>query len=191
MKKQLLIISAPSGAGKTTIAQHLLRQFPQLRFSVSATTRPRRTGEVHGKHYFFLSNAEFERRIRQGDLVEYEEIFGNYYGTLKSEINKALQAGEYLIFDVDVRGALNLNTLYPEQSVLVFITPPSISELERRLDGRNTESAHQRSTRLSRAHSELAQQKKFHHVITNDRLEQALAEAHAVVQRMLDPSSAE
>jgi len=136
---QLIVISAPSGCGKTTIAKAILAKYPAMLFSVSATTRAIRAGEMHGKDYFFLTKQEFEERISSGDLVEWEEIYGNYYGTLKSEINRALQRGEVMLFDVDVKGALSIRKHFPEDSVLIFIEPPSFGVLKNRLESRNTE----------------------------------------------------
>jgi guanylate kinase len=181
--KRLFIFSAPSGAGKTTIAKHLLAQYDFMRFSISATTRPRREKETHGKDYYFLSVAEFEAAIQRGELAEYEQIFGNYYGTLKSEIDNALQDGKSLVFDIDVKGALSLQRAYPDDALLVFVAPPSMEILARRLTERNTESAEQLKLRLARAEMELAQEDKFDEVIVNDDLERAFAEARLLVER--------
>jgi len=129
-KKQLIVLSAPSGAGKTTIAHYLLSRFAdKLRFSVSATTREKRPGEIDGKDYHFLSRKEFEHRIAEGKLIEYEEIFGNYYGTLHSEVDGALERGEFLVFDVDVKGAFSLRLCYPDDTFLLFIAPHSVESL--------------------------------------------------------------
>jgi guanylate kinase len=183
--KHLIVISAPSGAGKTTVAHHLLARFPQLRFSVSATTRPQRPGEVHGKDYFFLSREEFEQAIRRGELVEYEEIFGHLYGTLRSQVEEALRRGEFLLFDVDVKGALSLRRAYPEETFLLYIAPPSLEELERRLRQRGTESEEQIRQRLQRAAMELSYQHAFDAVILNERLEDTLQQAEQIVARLL------
>lgn len=183
--KHLIVLSAPSGAGKTTVARHLLSVLPHARFSVSATTRSRRPNEEHGKDYFFLSREEFEQRIAAGDLIEYEEIFGNFYGTLRSEIQAALDAGDIMIFDVDVKGALSLQRAFPDDSLLVFIAPPSRDELERRLRARSTESEEQLSLRLQRADMELALQERFDAVIINDQLAPTLAAAEDLVRSVL------
>lgn len=183
--KSLFILSAPSGAGKTTIARHLLAKFPDLTFSVSATTRPQREGEIHGKDYFFLTRSEFEAKIVQGDLVEFEEIFGNYYGTLRSEIQRAVADGKKLIFDVDVRGALSLQKHFPADSLLLFISPPSYEILRTRLVSRNTESEEQLQLRLERAKLEMDELKKFDIVIVNDDLQTALEEAEHITQSYL------
>lgn len=181
--KRLFIFSAPSGAGKTTIAKHLLAQYDFMRFSISATTRPRREQETHGKDYYFLSVTEFEAAIGRGELAEYEQIFGNYYGTLKSEIDNALRDGKSLVFDIDVKGALSLQRAYPDNALLIFVAPPSMEILARRLTERNTESAEQLKLRLARAEMELAEQDKFDEIIVNDDLERAFAEARGLVAR--------
>jgi guanylate kinase len=185
MPKQLIVISAPSGAGKTTVARHLLQRFPQLRFSVSATTRPERPGEVDGRDYFFWSREQFEQAIARGELVEYEEIFGHLYGTLRSQVEQALSAGEFLLFDIDVKGALALRRAYPEQTFLIYVAPPSIEELERRLRQRGTESEEQIRRRLERAAMELQFQDHFDVVIRNEQLEQTLARAEQIVAQLL------
>ncbi|MCU0426793.1 MAG: guanylate kinase [Candidatus Kapabacteria bacterium] len=182
-RKRLFIFSAPSGAGKTTIAKHLLANYDFMRFSISATTRQRREKETHGKDYYFLSAAEFEDAIKRGDLAEYEQIFGNYYGTLKSEIQSALEAGKSLVFDIDVKGALSLQRVYPEESLLIFVAPPSMETLAKRLSERNTESADQLKLRLARAEMEMAEQDKFDEIIVNDDLEKAFQEARNLVER--------
>ncbi|MEN3027127.1 MAG: guanylate kinase [Chlorobiota bacterium] len=184
-RKHLIVISAPSGAGKTTVARYLLSRFPQLRFSVSATTRPRRTGEVHGRDYFFLSPEEFQAAARAGELVEYEEIFGHLYGTPRRQIEEALRKGEFVLFDVDVKGALSLRRAYPEETFLLYVAPPSIEELERRLRQRGTETEEQIQRRLQRASLELSYQAQFDLVICNDRLEETLQRAEQVVAQLL------
>ncbi|MFY8001930.1 MAG: guanylate kinase [Candidatus Kapaibacteriota bacterium] len=181
--KRLFIFSAPSGAGKTTIAKHLLTQYDFMRFSISATTRARRPQETHAKDYYFLSLAEFEEAVRHGDLAEHEQIFGNYYGTLRSEIDSALRDGKSLVFDIDVKGALSLQRAYPSESLLIFVAPPSMEVLTRRLTERNTESDEQLKLRLERAAMELAEQDKFDEIIVNDDLERAFADARAIVEQ--------
>ncbi len=181
-RRRLIVLSAPSGAGKTTVARHLLSVLPNAVFSVSATTRPCRAGEVDGRDYHFLSREEFQRKIEQGELVEYEEIFGNYYGTLRSEIEAALRQGKVMIFDVDVKGALSLKKAYPEDTFLVFIAPPSLEELERRLRHRGTESEEQIRRRLERAALEMSYADQFDAVIVNDDLPTTLARARELVE---------
>ena len=183
MKKQLVILASPSGGGKSTVARHLMRTFPQLKFSVSATTRNMRQGEVDGREYHFLTREAFENAIRNDEFVEYEEIFGNLYGTLKSEINSAIRNGEKLIFDIDVKGAISLKKLYPEESLLIFISPPSQKVLEERLRKRKSESEEQILNRLSRAQLEMSLIDKFDFVVINDNLKQALDEAEDIVIR--------
>lgn len=184
-QRHLIVISAPSGAGKTTVAHHLLARFPQLRFSVSATTRPPRPGEVHGRDYFFLSRRQFEACLRAGKLVEYEEIFGHLYGTLRMPVEEALRRGEYLLFDIDVKGALALRHAYPDETFLLYIAPPSLEELERRLRQRGTETEEQIRRRLHRAIMELSYQDAFDLVIRNEHLESTLQHAEHAVALLL------
>lgn len=179
--KRLFIFSAPSGAGKTTITQYLLQRFPSLCFSISATTRQQRPGEVHGRNYYFLTREEFEQRIANSELAEYEEIFGNLYGTLKSEIQRALDEGRHLVFDVDVKGALALRNAFPDDSLLIFIAPPDLDKLRERLSARNTESEEQLRLRLARAEMEMERQNEFDILLINDDLATALDEAEQVV----------
>ena len=165
--KNLIVLSAPSGAGKTTVARYLLKQFLQCTFSVSATTRPMRAGEEHGKDYFFLSREEFLTNINNGNLVEYEEIFGNYYGTLRSQTDKRIQEQGLILFDVDVKGAISLRNAYPEESLLIYIAPPDLSILANRLRSRMTESEEQIAQRLSRAALEMEYMRHFDHILIN------------------------
>ena len=183
--KNLIVLSAPSGAGKTTVARHLLKQFSQCAFSVSATTRPMRAGEEHGKDYFFLSREEFLNNIDNGNLVEYEEIFGNYYGTLRSQTDKRIQEQGLILFDVDVKGAVSLRNAYPEESLLIYIAPPDLSILADRLRSRMTESEEQIAQRLSRAAMEMEYMRHFDYIIINDTLEVTLGKAVSIVQEAL------
>lgn len=170
----LFVISAPSGAGKTTIAREILRRHPDLLFSLSATTRPIRPGESNGRDYIFLEKGEFEEKIRSGELVEWEEIFGNYYGTLRSQIDNALTSGRSMLFDIDVRGALAIKAKYPEQAVLLFIEPPSIERLTERLNKRMTESGSSRRNRLERVPMEMSMKGRFDFAVVNDELASAV-----------------
>lgn len=181
-KKHLIVLSAPSGAGKTTVARHLLSAFPFLRFSVSATTRPKRAGEVHGKDYFFLSRDEFRHAIEQNDLIESEEIFGNYYGTLRSIVSEAVARGEFLVFDVDVKGALSLRAAFPDDTLLIFVAPPDLETLAARLRSRHTESEEQIEMRLARAEMEMGHRDRFDHVLVNAVLTDTLARAEQLVR---------
>ncbi len=172
---KLIVVSAPSGAGKTTIVKAILEKYPSLLFSVSAATRPRREAEIDGKDYFFLPREEFERRIQAGELVEWEEIYGNLYGTLKSEVDKALSSGKAMLFDIDVKGGLSIKRTYPNDSVLIFIKPPSIEILEARLRGRNTEDETTFKRRMDRVAMELGLASQFDFQVVNDDLQTAIA----------------
>jgi len=182
-KKQLIVLSAPSGGGKTTLAQFLLSAFPDLKFSISATTRKPRENEVHGKDYFFLSIEEFKELIEKNELVEYEQIFDNYYGTLKSQVEKSISNGETIVFDIDVKGALSIKNFYPEKSLLIFIAPPSVEVLKQRLISRGTESPEVLEKRLKRIEMELSLKDKFDYVIINDELEKAKQELIEIVKK--------
>jgi len=177
----LFVLSAPSGAGKTTIARSILRQFPAMQFSVSATTRAQRPRETNGKDYFFLSREEFERRVAEGGLVEWEEIYGNLYGTLKSEIDRVLENGGHMLFDIDVKGALSIKRLYGETAVLIFIRPPSMDVLRERLERRGTDSAEVIDRRMQRSAWELEQAPLFDHVVLNDDLQRSIPEVADIV----------
>lgn len=181
---KLIVISAPSGAGKTTIAQTVLASHPSMKFSVSATTRPRRENEADGRDYYFLSKDEFRRRVDAGKFVEWEEIYGNYYGTLKAELDRCLAEGTHLLFDIDVKGALSIKRHYPE-ALLIFIRPPSIEMLLDRLKGRKTEDAATIVRRMERAPMEMETGMKFDHQVVNDDLGRAIAEVEKIVQTYL------
>ncbi len=182
---KLIVLSAPSGAGKTSIAKVLLQRFPLMAFSVSATTRPMRPGEVHGRDYFFLTKEDFRRRIDLGDLVEWEEIYTNFYGTLKSEVDRALANGQVMLFDVDVKGALSIKAKYPSDAVLIFVAPPSVDELRARLVNRKTEDAATVERRMARVPMELEAAGRFDHRVVNDDLQRACDEATEIVRAAL------
>ncbi|PSR14064.1 MAG: guanylate kinase [Bacteroidetes bacterium] len=184
---KMLIFTAPSGAGKTTIVRHLLRTFPELAFSVSATTRPRRPYERDGYDYYFISPAEFQDKVAAGDFVEWEEVYeGLYYGTLHSEIDRLWAAGKHVIFDIEVKGARNLKNAYPAESLVVFVKPPSPEILFERLRARQTEDEESLAKRIARAAVELTYEQSFDRVLLNDDLAQALAEAEAITRDFLN-----
>jgi guanylate kinase len=184
---KLVIVTAPSGAGKTTIVRHLLSTFDQLVFSVSATTRSKRDYEVEGKDYYFISQEAFRQHIAQGDFLEWEEVYDNqFYGTLKSEVARIWNAHLQIIFDIDVKGALNIKKSYPHDSLAIFVKPPSAEVLYQRLKGRQTETPESLQKRLARAEEELGYKDKFDHVLVNDTLEHALEESERVVRDFLN-----
>ncbi|MCX8054165.1 MAG: guanylate kinase [Ignavibacteria bacterium] len=179
-KKKLVAISAPSGGGKSVVTRHILNKFPDVIFSVSATTRQRRPNEVDGKDYFFLTKEKFEELIAQNQLIEWEELFGNYYGTLKSEVQKAINKNKIMLFDIDVKGALSLKKHFPNDTLLIFLAPPSKEVLIERLKKRGTESEEQLKNRLARAELEISMSKEFDQIIVNDILEETLQKVEQV-----------
>ncbi|SHJ50220.1 guanylate kinase [Tangfeifania diversioriginum] len=186
MKGKLIIFSAPSGAGKTTIVKHLLQQDFDLNFSVSATSRKPRTGETHGKDYLFLSEKEFRKKIENDEFLEWEEVYkGIFYGTLKSEVERIRNSGKNVIFDVDVVGGLNIKDYYKDEALAVFVQPPSVEELRNRLRNRSTESEEKINMRIAKAEKELKFADKFDVVIVNKELPKALKEAEKVVSGFL------
>ncbi len=184
--KSLIVISSPSGGGKSTIAKYLLSKYPKIEFSVSATTRKKREKETEGKDYHFLTKSQFQNKIENDELVEYEEIFGNYYGTLKSEVAKSIENNQTVLFDVDVKGALSLRKYFPENTLLIFISPPSIEILEQRLRNRRTESEEEIKNRLNRAEEEKQYSDKFDYLIVNDKLENAFAKIEEIAIKHLN-----
>jgi len=187
MKGKLIIFSAPSGSGKSTIINYLLQQQLNLVFSISATNRLPRGTERDGVEYFFLSTEEFRRRINESEFLEYEEVYpGRYYGTLKPQVEKQLERGENVIFDVDVKGGCNIKNIYGDRALSVFIQPPSIEELKKRLMKRATDSAEVIKNRIAKASYELTFATKFDKVIINDSLEVAESETLAVIKDFLN-----
>lgn len=184
-KKRLIVLSSPSGGGKSTVARFLLNNFRNLKFSISATTRSMRPREKHGKEYFFISRDDFQKKINSNELVEYEEIFGNFYGTLRSEIEKSFSNNECLLFDIDVKGALSIRKAYPEDSLLIFLSPPDLNALEERLRKRHTESEEQIQTRLSRASMEMSFKDEFDFVVVNEILDFTLEKVKSIVSRCI------
>ncbi|MCD8304628.1 MAG: guanylate kinase [Prevotellaceae bacterium] len=188
LKGKCVIFSAPSGSGKTTIIQYLMRQHPELRlsFSVSATSRPPRGEERDGVDYHFLTPAQFREKIDQGQLLEYQEVYpGRFYGTLLGAAEGQLEAGRNVVFDVDVKGALNIKRHYGPRALSLFIQPPSVEELERRLTLRGTDTEDQIRQRIAKAAYELSFAPRFDSVIVNDQLPQAEAEALRLLTQFL------
>lgn len=188
MEGKLIIVCAPSGSGKSTIVQWLMQEHPELRlaFSISATSRPPRGTEQHGVEYFFLSAEEFRQRIAAGEFLEYEEVYeGRFYGTLKEQVERQLAAGQNVIFDVDVVGGCNIKQFYGDRAMSLFIQPPSIEELRRRLTGRATDSAEQIEERIGKAAKEMTFAPRFDHVVVNDELDKAKAETLQLLQNFL------
>lgn len=186
-----MIFSAPSGAGKTTIVHHLLQQNLGLEFSISACSRDPRGAEVDGRDYYFLGVEGFKQKIEDGAFVEWEEVYpNNFYGTLKSELERIWSNGKTVIFDVDVIGGLNLKKYIGEQALAIFVQPPSFEVLEQRLTDRSTESQEKINMRLAKAMQELSQAENFDYILLNDDLEKACAEARKVVEQFLTLSCA-
>ena len=188
MKGKVLIVSAPSGSGKSTIVNFLMKEHPEFRlaFSVSATSRPPRGQEQDGVDYYFLSADEFRRRIDAGDFLEYEEVYeGRFYGTLKSQVEEKLAAGKNVVFDVDVKGGINIKKYYGDDAMSVFIQPPSVEALRQRLIGRNTDEMGQIEQRLAKAEYEMSFASQFDRILVNDNLEVAKQEAVALLNDFL------
>ena len=187
MSKKVVIFSAPSGSGKSTIVSHCLKKFPQLEFSISATSRAPRGQERDGVEYYFISNEEFRRRVAQNAFVEWEEVYsGSCYGTLKSEVERIWAAGKVIIFDVDVKGGYNLKKYFGDSAISFLIKAPSPEVLRERLFRRGTDSAEAIEMRLAKADEELRfAEGKFDRIIVNDKLETALAETETVLRSAL------
>ncbi|HAT81458.1 MAG TPA: guanylate kinase [Flavobacterium sp.] len=188
MKKgKLIVFSAPSGSGKTTIVRHLLgKEDLNLEFSISAATRLARAEEVNGKDYYFMSLEEFKKHIKNEDFVEWEEVYrDNFYGTLKSEIERIWDQGKNVIFDIDVSGGLRIKHKFPDETLAVFVKPPSVDELKRRLKERSTESDEKINMRIAKAHVELATAPQFDTIIKNYDLETAKEEAYQLVKQFV------
>ena len=184
---KVLIFSAPSGAGKSTVVKYLMQKFPNLGFSVSATSRLPRGAEIHGVDYFFLTPEQFKNGVKNGDFVEYEEVYdGLYYGTLKSEVDRIWSSGKIVVFDIDVKGGVNLKNMFGVSALSVFIKPPSIEHLKDRLIGRGTENMESIEKRVARAEEELTYQSKFDVVLLNDDLEVCLAESEILVRNFIN-----
>lgn len=183
---KLVIFSAPSGSGKTTIVRELLQRFPQFEFSISATSRQPRGKEQHGIDYYFLSTDEFRQRVERDEFVEWEEVYaGTCYGTLKSEVERIWAKGNVIVFDVDVMGGINLKRLFGEDACSIFIMPPSVEELERRLRGRGTDSEEVIQKRIGKAEFELSKSPEFDYTVVNDVLADAVNEATDIINNFL------
>ncbi len=183
-KGKIIVVSAPSGTGKTTILKNILQDFPELVFSVSATTREKRKFEKEGLDYFFLSENEFEKKIKNNEFVEWEKFYDYYYGTYKNFIEDNINQGNSVIAEVDVKGALSLKKIYP-QAVLIFIYPPSLEELESRLKKRKTENEKEFKKRIERAKMELSQKNKFDFCIENNDLGKAIVETESLIKNII------
>ena len=184
---KLIVFSAPSGAGKTTIVHHLLNQNLGLEFSISACSRSKRKNEINGKDYYFLSTKEFKQKINNNEFVEWEEVYpDHFYGTLKAELERIWDNGHHVIFDVDVVGGLNIKNSYPKETLAIFVQPPSIKELRERLYKRSTDSRQNIEKRISKSEKEISYSKKFDTIIINDKLEDAISEAEIKVRGFLN-----
>lgn len=184
---KLIIFSAPSGSGKTTIVRYLLEQLPQLAFSISATSREPRPNEKHGRDYYFLSDYEFKLRAENGEFLEWEEVYnGTKYGTLKREVDRIWVAGKHVIFDIDVVGGLNLKKQFPKRALAVYVQVPHIADLERRLRNRGTDSDEKIEMRLRKAQEEAKRAPEFDVVIVNDDLDRVKQEALKIVSEFIN-----
>jgi guanylate kinase len=190
---KLIVFSAPSGSGKTTIVRHLLQlESLNLEFSISATSREKRGDEIDGKDYYFLTSDTFKQKIKNDEFLEWEEVYrDNFYGTLKTEVERIWKLGKHVIFDIDVSGGLRIKRKFPEATLAVFVKPPSIDELKIRLKKRKTESDDKINMRIAKASAELATAPLFDVVIENDNLEKALKEAENLVNQFINPKNKE
>lgn len=184
---KLIVFSAPSGSGKTTIVQHLLAQKDlNLDFSISATSRPKRSNEINGKDYYFMNVREFKDHIKRNDFLEWEEVYrDNFYGSLKKEVRRIWESGKHVIFDIDVVGGLDIKRIYPERTLAVFVKPPSIEELKIRLKKRDTETDARINMRVAKASIEMATAPQFDFIIVNNQLDKALEESYNLVRDFL------
>jgi guanylate kinase len=185
-QNKIIIITAPSGAGKTSITRYLLKKFPRLAFSISAATRQARSYERHGVDYYFIPLEEFKQKIQQGEFAEWEMVYeGKYYGTLKSELNRIWNNGQVPLLDIDVKGAIHVQQQYPGACLSIFIEPPSIAELKRRLESRGTETAESLQARVNKASYEISFKDQFNISIVNDDLKRACEDAEKIVKDFL------
>jgi guanylate kinase len=183
---KIIIITAPSGAGKTSITRFLLNKYPNLAFSVSATTRAARGNEKNGVDYYFISPEEFQHKIQHQEFIEWEMVYeGKYYGTLKSELDRIWNNGQTPVLDIDVKGAIHVQQQFPEQSLSIFIEPPSVEELKKRLESRGTETLESLAARVNKASYEISFHHHFDKIIVNDNLEKACREAEEGINKFL------
>jgi len=184
---KLIVFSAPSGSGKTTIVHHLLKVFSkELSFSISATSRKKRGSEMDGKDYYFISLKKFQSHMAASDFVEWEEVYkDNYYGTLRKEIDRIWELGKHVIFDIDVVGGLNIKKQFPEKTLAIFVQPPSIAEMENRLRNRKTDSEEKIKERVAKAEREMKYAKNFDVILLNDKLETAKKEAEDLIKNFM------
>ena len=184
--RKLIVFTAPSGSGKTTVVQHLLKTFDQFAFSISATTRDIRPHEIDGKDYYFLSHKDFKQKIKEDAFIEWEEVYENqFYGTLKSEVDRITDLGKSIIFDVEVKGATNIKKFYGDDAFVIFIRPPSLKVLIERLKNRKTETEKSLKKRIARAKKELKYENNFDMILVNDILEVTLKEAELIAEDFL------
>ncbi|HOZ98076.1 MAG TPA: guanylate kinase [Niabella sp.] len=184
--KKIIIITAPSGAGKTSITRYLLDKFPQLSFSISAATRSPRANEKEGKDYYFMSVEDFQKKIQKSDFIEWEMVYeGKYYGTLKKELERLWKENKYPLLDIDVKGAIHVQQHFPKTSLSLFIEPPSVRELARRLASRGTETEESLQTRVNKAEYEMSFSHHFNHIVVNDDLQEACDETEKLIRDFL------
>lgn len=187
MEGKLLILSAPSGSGKTTIVKHLLSTFTNIEFSISACSRTKRNGEIDGKDYYFLSVDDFKQRIANDEFVEWEEVYsGSYYGTLKSEIERIWAKNYIVVFDVDVKGGISLKNIFGKNALSIFVMPPSIEALKQRLERRCTETPESLNKRVGKAAEEMTYSNQFDKILINDNLEKSFQEAENIVRTFIN-----
>ena len=183
---KIIIFSAPSGSGKSTLIGHLLKRFPQLEFSISATSRAPRGSEVNGKEYYFLTNEKFKNKVAAGEFVEWEEVYaGTCYGTLRSELKRIWDKGHVIVFDVDVKGGVNLKKIFGDDALSIFIMPPSVEELRRRLEKRGTDTPETIAKRVAKAEEEITYAPLFDKIVVNDSLETAIADATRITESFI------
>ena len=187
IQNKIIIITAPSGAGKTSITRHLMHVFPQLSFSISAATRQARGIEKNGVDYYFMSEDDFKKKIRLNEFVEWEMVYeGKYYGTLKSELERIWDLQKIPVLDIDVKGAIHVKQQYPNSAITLFIEPPSVDELKKRLDGRGTETSESLAARINKAAYEISFKEHFDKLIVNDDLQKACGEATVIVSHFIE-----